>query len=147
MVPDLEGPPVQEGQALCASRRDIAAAIRLDAPVIPTDSPLRLEEHLFLIPQNFTHPGRAAIPGSRPLPHRRHVAGFIAGKEGAPSVFERFGMVEADGTVIRMNTHQFRHWLNTLAQAGGMSQLEIARWSGRKDVRQNAAYDHVSGPS
>lgn len=138
-------PLVQEGQALCASRRDIAAAIRLDAPIIPTDSPLRLEEHLFLIPQNFTHPGRAAIPGSVRFLTDGMVAGFIAGKEGAPSVFERFGMVEADGTAIRMNTHQFRHWLNTLAQAGGMSQLEIARWSGRKDVRQNAAYDHVSG--
>jgi len=25
-----------------------------------------------------------------------------------------------------------------------MSQLDIAKWSGRKDVRQNAAYDHVT---
>ena len=140
-----EVPLVQEGQALCASRRDIAAAIRRDAPSVPPDSPLRLDEHLFLVPQNFTHPGRAAIRGSVRFLTDGMVSGFIAGKEGAPSVFERFNMVEDDGTAIRMNTHQFRHWLNTLAQAGGMSQMEIARWSGRKDVRQNAAYDHVSG--
>jgi hypothetical protein len=38
----------------------------------------------------------------------------------------------------------FRHWLNTLMQQGGMGQHEIARWSGRKDVGHNQAYDHVS---
>ena len=27
---------------------------------------------------------------------------------------------------------------------GGLSDLDIAKWSGRKDVRQNRAYDHVS---
>ena len=140
-----EVPLVQKGRSLCASRRDLAAAIRMDAPSISSDSPLRLEEHLFLIPQNFLHPEKAVIPGSVRFLTDGMVASFIAGKEGVPSIFERYGMFEDDGTPIRMNTHQFRHWLNTLAHAGGMSQLEIARWSGRKDVRQNAAYDHVSG--
>ena len=31
-----------------------------------------------------------------------------------------------------------------MAQAGGLSQLDIAKWSGRKNVKQNAAYDHVT---
>ncbi|MCC6070537.1 hypothetical protein ACFSQU_11965 [Massilia sp. GCM10020059] len=39
---------------------------------------------------------------------------------------------------------QFRHYLNTLARAGDLSQLDIAKWSGRRDVRQNEAYDHVT---
>ncbi len=43
-----------------------------------------------------------------------------------------------------MTPHQFRHWLNTLAQKGGLSQLDIAKWSGRLDIRQNQAYDHIS---
>lgn len=60
------------------------------------------------------------------------------------TIFERFGFTEPDGSPIKVTTHQFRHYLNTLAQAGGMSQLDIAKWSGRKDIRQNAAYDHVS---
>src|SRR5581483_6517210 len=60
------------------------------------------------------------------------------------SVFDRLGLCEPDGMPIRVTTRQFRHYLNTLAQAGGLSQLDIAKWSGRKDVRQNAAYDHVS---
>lgn len=60
------------------------------------------------------------------------------------SIFDIFGCTEPDGSPIKVTTHKFRHYLNTLAQAGGLSQLDIAKWSGRKDVRQNEAYDHMS---
>ncbi|KIK83076.1 integrase [Pseudomonas sp. W15Feb9B] len=63
---------------------------------------------------------------------------------GFESMFDRLGFTEPDGSQIRVSTHQFRHYLNTLAQVGGMSQLDIAKWSGRLDVRQNQVYDHVS---
>ena len=66
------------------------------------------------------------------------------GANECESVFDRFGFTEADGSRIKVTTHQFRHYLNTIAQSGGLSQLDIAKWSGRVDVRQNAAYDHVS---
>lgn len=65
-------------------------------------------------------------------------------KHGFPSVFTRLGFFESDGGVIKITTHQFRHYLNTLAQAGGLSQLDIAKWSSRVDVRQNVYYDHVT---
>lgn len=65
-------------------------------------------------------------------------------EHGFGSVFSRFGFPMPDGSPIKITTHQFRHYLNTLAQAGGMSQLDIAKWSGRKDIHQNAAYDHVT---
>lgn len=65
-------------------------------------------------------------------------------KHGYTSVFSRLGFTEPDGSPIKVTTIKFRHYLNTLAQAGGMSQLDIAKWSGRKDIRQNAAYDHVT---
>jgi hypothetical protein len=61
---------------------------------------------------------------------------------GFSSIFTSLGLAAPDGSPIRISTHQFRHYLNTLAQAGGMSQLDIAKWSGRKDIRQNAVYDH-----
>ena len=61
-----------------------------------------------------------------------------------PSVFERFGYTEDDGSRIEFRTHSLRHYLNMLAQVGGMSSAEIAIFSGRKDVRQNRAYDHMS---
>ncbi len=65
-------------------------------------------------------------------------------EHGHESIFTRFGFAEPDGSHIAVTTHQFRHYLNTLAQAGGLSQLDIAKWSGRKDIRQNEAYDHVT---
>jgi hypothetical protein len=58
------------------------------------------------------------------------------------SVFSRRGLTEADGSPIRIRTHAFRHWLNTLADHGGLSDLLLARWMGRKDLRQNEAYKH-----
>lgn len=65
-------------------------------------------------------------------------------KFGISSVFSRLGITDPDGEPIQINTHKFRHYLNTLAMQGGLSELDIAKWSGRKDVRQNRAYDHVS---
>lgn len=63
---------------------------------------------------------------------------------GVCSIFERFGYTEPDGTPIKVTTHKFRHYLNTIAQRGGLSQLDIAKWSGRTDIRQNQAYDHMT---
>lgn len=65
-------------------------------------------------------------------------------KHKASSIFDVFGFHEPNGDPIEVTSHQFRHYLNTLAHAGGLSELEIAKWSGRMDVRQNKAYDHVS---
>ena len=70
---------------------------------------------------------------------------FIARTDAHANIFTRFGVKEPDGTPVRVTSHQFRHWLNTLAQEGGISQELIARWSGRKDMNQNSAYDHVPG--
>jgi hypothetical protein len=61
---------------------------------------------------------------------------------GAPSVFSRRRLTNQDGTRMRIKTHAFRHWLNTLADHGGLSDIELALWMGRRDVRQNAAYKH-----
>jgi hypothetical protein len=69
---------------------------------------------------------------------------MMGGSPAVSSVFDRFGFTEPDGSRIRVSSHQFRHWLNTLAHRGGMSQIDIAKWSGRKDIRQNEAYDNRS---
>lgn len=60
-----------------------------------------------------------------------------------PSIFDRHGF-NGIGKKLKANSHQFRHLLNTMAQRGGLSQAEIARWSGRADVKQNRVYDHMS---
>jgi hypothetical protein len=49
----------------------------------------------------------------------------------------------ATGEHWKLNSHQPRHFLNTLAQSKNVSQALIAFWSGRKRVEQNSWYDHV----
>lgn len=61
-----------------------------------------------------------------------------------PSIFDRHGFNLNRETPLDMTSHQFRHLLNTMAQRGGLSQEEIARWSGRADMKQNRAYDHMT---
>lgn len=60
------------------------------------------------------------------------------------SLFGAGGYKEPNGEAISVNSHQFRHYLNTLAQKGGASQLDIAKWSGRADIQQNKDYDHLN---
>lgn len=43
-----------------------------------------------------------------------------------------------------ITTHQFRHLLNTLAQLKALPQELIAFWSGRKSIKQNDVYNHIS---
>ncbi len=59
------------------------------------------------------------------------------------SIFDRHGYLAADGKRIKLTSHQARHLLNTFAQRGGLSQLEIAKWSGRADQKQNRTYNHM----
>lgn len=59
------------------------------------------------------------------------------------SIFDRYGYDRPEQP-LKLTSHQFRHLLNTIAQRGGLSQSEIARWAGRVDTKQNRAYDHMS---
>jgi hypothetical protein len=57
------------------------------------------------------------------------------------SIFDELGIIDEDDSPLRLNTHQFRHWLNTKLQLAGEEDWFIAKWSGRADVEQNKAYD------
>ncbi len=65
-------------------------------------------------------------------------------KQNHQSIFDRYGYTDANGERIKVTSHQARHLLNTIAQRGGLSQLEIAKWSGRAEVQQNRNYNHMS---
>ena len=62
-------------------------------------------------------------------------------------LFERLALVDDDGETVRITPHQLRHYMTTLANEGNLSQLDIARWAGRKDIRHNAYYDHETADS
>jgi len=72
------------------------------------------------------------------------ISSRLGHRNDMPSIFSRFGYTEDDGSPIVLKSHSLRHYLNMLAQLGGLSSVEIAIFSGRKDVRQNRAYDHMS---
>jgi hypothetical protein len=58
------------------------------------------------------------------------------------SVFQRYKLLDDCGQPWSLHSHQFRHWIDNLLANGGLSDLERARWMGRRDIRQNDAYEH-----
>jgi hypothetical protein len=115
-------------------------------PILDNETGLKYSDALLVIRTNDIGLQRSAIHCMiEPVSINQINNGLGAkSKYGFGSVFSRFDFTMLDGSPIKITTHQFRHYLNTLAQAGGMSQLDIAKWSGRKDIHQNAAYDHVT---
>ncbi|EIK4938166.1 hypothetical protein OUR33_003830 [Salmonella enterica] len=60
------------------------------------------------------------------------------------NIFHRNIHFNCDGPVLIFRSHQIRHLLNTIAQRSVLSEIQIAQWSGRRSVKQNAVYDHMS---
>jgi hypothetical protein len=66
---------------------------------------------------------------------------FLVGRESPGSVFKRYGIFDEQGNPFRIRTHDFRRLLNIVGQRGGLSQVEIAQWMGRRRIEDNSAYD------
>jgi hypothetical protein len=47
------------------------------------------------------------------------------------NIFSRYGYYDDEGKPLLIRSHQPRHLLNTIAHYGEMSELDIAKWSGR----------------
>lgn len=129
------------------------AVQRVVLAMLPTGFPIADPEHrlpysqlLFLVRRNELHKSRAVYRCMFTRPCTNDINSRLSGKSHlSKSIFEKFGFREQDGRPISATTHQIRHYLNTLAQLGGLSQLDIALWSGRSKVAENNVYDHVSG--
>lgn len=141
---------IKNGQKVYARFTDVErAAIALiptGFPLLNAEMGLKFSEALIVVRRNELHSAKGTF-GCVIEPVTINQVNTALGTRsghGVESMFGRLGFTEPDGSYIRVSTHQFRHYLNTLAQAGGMSQLDIAKWSGRVDVRQNEVYDHVS---
>jgi len=62
----------------------------------------------------------------------------------AGSIFSRNGKLGPDGKPFKLKTHEPRHMLNTLGFGAGMTDEDVAWWSGRNGITHNADYDHNS---
>ena len=145
----LRGVPYQRTRRFdLFRRRDVESALlelQPKSPMVVAPIHQEISDSLFVC---FLHqfyltraPNRSVV-----VPVKDHnITHLLHTRRTMPSIFERFGKREADGSPIRIHSHMFRHWLNTLAQEGAMSQHEIARWMGRRRVENNAPYDHMSG--
>lgn len=122
---------------------------------LPSDFPwfdkkigIKYRDALFALNVNQFHGNRPTIPVGLHKPNNNFFnsdlspRGVLSYKH--KSIFDRHGYKDADGSRLKMTSHQARHLLNTIAQRGGLSNLEIAKWSGRADVKQNRTYNHMS---
>lgn len=117
-----------------------------DFPYIDRARGLTYSHALFAIPKHLLHQGRRTSPVLLDAYSR-----YATTRDMGPvtntrlaSIFVRHGYHGAQGAPIKVTTHQARHLLNTIAQKGGLSQLDIAKWSGRATVTQNRVYNHIS---
>lgn len=128
-------------------QRTVLSMLPKTFPYLPGDGhPIRVDEALCIIRKNELHADRAAYVCMFDLIDENDIVSRLGQRNqtGIASLFERYGFTEDDGTPIVIRSHAFRHYLNTLAQLGGMTEVQIAVFSGRKDVRQNSVYDHMT---
>lgn len=140
-IDQLVGNVIMRKQRKFVRREDLEAALLREMPVLPDHArEAPLHERLFIVYANTFHAKKATNPCLLELVTDQHMGDFLGGRDVVKSGFER--LLERPDLSAR--THQFRHWLNTLAQAGGVEQALIARWSGRDDIEQNGEYDHLT---
>lgn len=123
--------------------RAVLAMLPETFPYVPGDGDLLCKDAIGVVRVNEMHSSRATYTCmfeciDYTVIHNR------LGAEGKASIFDRLNYTQDDGTRIELNSHSLRHYLNMLAQMGGLSSAEIAIFSGRKDIKQNRAYDHMT---
>jgi hypothetical protein len=124
--------------------RAVLAMLPNKFPWLDPEIGLKAEDALFVVPLNTLHAERATYRCMFELVGYGAIHGRLGGGTQR-SVFEDMGLLEDDGTPVRIRTHQLRHYLSTLASQKNLSESEIARWAGRAHIQQNKAYDHQSG--
>jgi hypothetical protein len=126
-----------------AGLRRAIATDRYDKPVLVRANGARqtLGDTLLVVPLRFWR-NENSVNYAVAMPVGLQVlSDFLAGRDGMPSVFERYGIVDDEGRPFRFRSHDFRRLVNIVAQRGGLSQVEIAQWMGRRRIEDNSAYD------
>lgn len=120
-----------------------------DFPWFDKDRGLRYSEALFTFQERQLRTDMAPSPFMIWRPTTNALNSDLGPHEASdgyirPTIFDRYGYNVGRAHPVKVTTHQFRHLLDTMAQRGGLSQAEIARWAGRKEVKQNRVYDHMT---
>jgi hypothetical protein len=112
----------------------------------------KLSEYLFLFPHNFFHRSRATFVMAPSFLTQAQMRDFLVGDDAerlensvGGSIFKRLNILDSKGQPFRIPSHGPRRYLNNMANEGLVSDLDLARWSGRQNVSQNAPYDNTGG--
>ena len=105
---------------------------------------LKVSEALFCLPRHIMRGDGDTLENVPSLITYSQIKHELGSKPTGKTIAARHNLVDPEtGEFWKLNTHQPRHLLNTLAQSKHLSQALIAFWSGRKKVEQNAWYDHL----
>lgn len=109
---------------------------------------IKYSNALFSMQRNILHKQRGVSPVILWEPTNNVFNNDLSPRESLKadhqSIFDRYGYKAEDGGRIKLTSHQARHLLNTIAQRGGLSQLQVAKWSGRAEAKQNHTYNQMS---
>ena len=103
-----------------------------------------LSETLFIAPRHFFRRGKGNIHLLIDPVVSQQVNDFLRSRDNMKSAFARFDIREEDGAVCAITSHQLRHWLNDLADKGGLPIELLTRWMGRENAYDTEAYRHAS---
>lgn len=100
---------------------------------------------LLLIRDREFHNDFEARDFSWTLPDVNQINAQLAPRSGLKNtpktLFQRFDIVDEDGSDIELVSHALRVWLSTNAERGGMDSWLLAKWAARARVQDNAHYN------
>jgi hypothetical protein len=156
--------PVPRGSAGAARRRAIYRAADVRAYLHSERSPLwvidrgdgtrqALSETLFIAYRYALAHDRGTNPLLVDMLTEQHVNDFLGTRSPTASqqarctprsAFERFDIREKNGSIVRMSSHGFRHWVTTRAAAAGVDDATLARWQNREHAGDLQRYKHLT---
>lgn len=106
----------------------------------------RLDHFLFIAPCGAlsTKQGMLIRHAVNLLPVMQFSKFIGGGNQSCQSIFSIREMTESDGSKIKIDTHSFRHNINTFMALSNISDHLQAIAMGRVDIAQNKAYQHLS---
>lgn len=105
---------------------------------------LRYSNALFCMTRNMLHQKNGTSNVLLWVPNIDVFNNDLSPHQDRKSIFDRWEYTAADGKPLKLTSHQARHLLNTIADRGGLTKDELAKWSGRADPKQNPVYIHRS---
>lgn len=107
----------------------------------PNYGDVKLWDCITLVRDYEFHKEFAVKPFSWVFTEHGALSDALGSERGLNSIFDELDITDEDGSPLHLNSHQFRHWLNTKLKLAGEEDWLIAKWSGRADIKQNEAYD------